>query len=131
MWDSCCLSHNIPTQAAPLDLKLGNAHNYYYLEAYTDQAKKMPSYKLPTGGCAGISHLVATPDADGGGGSYSLNELESSEVSIAVSCAPDASAETSKEGRFNALNHFTGQRFTYRDCFHSPPKLAEVIASGL
>ena len=33
MWDSCCLSHNKQTQAAPLDSKLGNAHNYYYLEA--------------------------------------------------------------------------------------------------
>ena len=36
---------------------------------------------------------MATPIADGEGGSYSLNELESSEASIAASCAPDVSAQ--------------------------------------
>ena len=38
-----------------------------------------------TCGCAGTSHLVATPDAEGGGGSYVLDGLVFSDVSTEAS----------------------------------------------
>ena len=40
---------------------------------------------LSTCGCAGISHLVATPDAEGGGVSYDLLAMLSSDVSMGCS----------------------------------------------
>lgn len=40
---------------------------------------------LSTCGCAGISHLVATPDAEGGGVSYDVVRPLSSDMSMASS----------------------------------------------
>ena len=49
--------------------------------------KNYYQHKLSTCGCAGISHLVATPEADGGGVSYGLAGLSSSGTSIELSSA--------------------------------------------